>query len=257
MNMFSFSGKHAAAIFAMGLGIASTASALSLNTTGLQATSTLQFSSEAFNAATLTRISFSTLGNTYQRGSVTSDDGITVPTFILPVTNADVSIGWNLKLSPNSGQATGSGLLLTRGNRQLGLANFKIDYASDRVYADVLAGGVTQKMAVYSFTEQSDLNIGLKGLSLNMNQALGSLKLTTQAADTFASVLGLEDVFKHTLAGLDFGTITINITTALRAPVSDKPFTIGMMAPVPEPSTYAMMVLGMVGMTFVVRRSKA
>lgn len=253
MQLTNYRGVMAAAV--LGVGLTGSASALSLNTTALQATSTLQFSSDAFNAASLARISFSALGNAYEKGSVTYSDGIKVPTFVLPVTSADVSLGWSLKLSPNSGEASGAGLLLTRGNRQLGLANFTIDYATDRVYADVLANGVSTNMAVYSFVEQSDLNIGLKGLSLTMNQTLGSLKLTTQAADTFASVLGLSDVLKHTMAGLDYGTIAINITTALRSPVSDKALTAAVM--VPEPSTYALMALGMIGIATIARRKQA
>lgn len=251
MNMLSFRNGCVALVATVGMGVSGSASALSLDTTFLQATSTLQFSASAYNATNLLNISFSSLGNTYQNGSVTTN-GVSVPTFVLPVTNADVSIGWNLKISPNSGDATGSGLLLTRGYAQLGLANFSIDYTTDKVYADVLAGGKSTNMAVYSFTELTDLNIGLKGLSLTMNQTLGTLKLTNEAANTFASVLGIDDVFKGVMLGLDFGTITIDINTGLRKPVSDNPLTAAVM--VPETSTYVMMAMGLVGIASVSRR---
>ena len=255
MNMLYFKAKGIALSMAVAaVGFSTNAAALSLDTTALQATSTLQFSSEAFNATSLARISFSTLGNAYQKGSVTSADGITVPTFVLPVTNADVSIGWNLKLSPNSGEAIGSGLLLTRGNRQLGLANFAIDYTTDKVYADVFANGKSTHMAVYSFTEQSDLKIGLQGLALNLNQTLGTLKLTSQATDTFASVLGLDSFMKGALGVLDFGTITIDIKTALRSPISDNPLSVSAM--VPESSTYLMMAMGLGGIALISRRQR-
>lgn len=251
MNMQLFKRGGLALVATWGLGLSSAASALSLDTTYLQANSTLQFSSSAFNATNLLDISFSTMGNAYQSGSVTTN-GIRVPTFVLPVTNADVSIGWNLKLSPNSGDATGSGLLLTRGYAQLGLANFSIDYGTDKVYADVMWGGKSTNMAVYSFTEQTDLKIGLNGLALTMNQTLGNLKLTGQAIDTFASVLGVDDVFKGVMTGLNFGTITIDIKTALRSPISDNPLTAASM--VPEASTYVMMGIGLAGIALISRR---
>lgn len=253
MNMQLFKRGGLILSATLGFGFSNMASALSLDTTYLQANSTLQFSSSAFNATNLLDISFSAMGNAYQSGSVTTK-GVTVPTFVLPVTNADVSIGWNLKVSPNSGDATGSGLLLTRGYAQLGLANFSIDYTTDKVFADVMWGGKSTNMAVYSFTEQSDLKIGLSGLSLTMNQTLGNLKLTNQAVDTFASVLGVDDVFKGVMTGLDFGTITIDIKTALRKPISDTPLTAASM--VPESSTYLMMALGLAGIATVARRKR-
>lgn len=251
MNMRSFKAGATLMVAAM-VGFSGTASALSLNTQALQATSTLQFSSEAYGMASLVGISFGAWGNTYQSGSKTTADGVTVPTFVLPVTNADVSLGWNLKLSPESGEAIGSGLMLTRGNRQLGLANFSIDYKTDKVYADVIANGKSTNMAVYSFTEMSDLQIGLKGLALTMNQTLGSLKLTTQATDTFASVLGLDSFIRGAMGVLDFGTITIDIKTALRMPISDNPLTAASM--VPEASTYVMMGIGLAGIALISRR---
>jgi hypothetical protein len=252
MHMQLFNRGGLTLVAALGFGVSTSASALSLDTTYLQANSTLQFSASAYNATNLLDISFSTMGNAYQSGSVTTGN-TSVPTFVLPVTNADVSIGWNLKISPNSGEAIGSGLLLTRGYAQLGLANFAIDYTTDKVYADVMWGGKSTNMAVYSFTEQTDLKIGLNGLALTMNQTLGNLKLTGQAVDTFASVLGVDDLFKGVMSGLNFGTITIDIKTALRKPISDNPLTAASM--VPETSTYVMMAMGLAGIA-VLRRSK-
>lgn len=234
-----------------GLAISSAASALSLNTTVFKANSTLQFSDEAAAASAAAGITFSALGNTVTGASSIVDD-VLVPSFILPVTKADVSLGWDLKLSPNSGEAIGSALLVKKGSRQFALANFEIDFKKDQVFADVIVNGKTTNMAIYSFTEQSNLNIGLSGLSLTLNQTLGDLTLTTQARDTFASALNLAAPLKAVLGGLNFGTITIDINTSLRVPVSDKAFTASMM--VPETSTYLMMAMGLAGIATVSRR---
>lgn len=253
MNLMSFKAAASGLLLAAGMAFSGTASALAINTTALKANSTLQFSNEAFAAASAARITFSALGNTIA-GPTTPYEDLNVPSFILPVTKADVSIGWNLKVTPNSGEAIGSALLVNRGTRQLALANFEIDYKTDQVYADVIVNGKTTNMAVYSFQEMTDLKIGLKGLSLTMNQTLGNLVLTTKAADTFADALSLSGPLKETLAGLNFGTITIDISTALRKPVSAKPFTASML--VPETSTYAMMALGLAGIACVARRKQ-
>lgn len=252
--MTSFKTAVSGLLLVAGMAVGATASALALNTTALKANSTLQFSDEAFAALQGANVSFSALGNASAGGGKIIDD-VLVPSFNLPVTEADVSIGWNLKISPNSGEAVGSALLVKRGLNQMALANFNIDYKSEQVFADVIIKGVTTNMAIYSFDPQTDLKIGLSGLSLTMNQTLGNLQLTTQAQDTFASALKLSAPLKSALSGLNFGTITIDIATSLRKPVSDTPFTAAMM--VPEPSTYALMALGLFGIAAVSRRKQA
>ncbi len=254
MKLMSLKAVASGLFLAVGMAIGTSASALSLNTTALKANSTLQLSADAFAALEGANVSFSTLGNAYA-GAGTVIDDVLVPSYILPVTEAAVSIGWNLKLSPTSGEASGSALSIKRGSNSFALANFNIDYASEQVFADVIIKGVTTNMAVYSFDPQSDLKIGLSGLSLTLNQTLGNLQLTTQATDTFASALKLSAPLKSALGGLDFGTIKIDIATSLRKPVSDTAFTAAMM--VPEPSTYALMALGMVGIAAVARRKQA
>ena len=184
MKLMSFKTAASAVLLIGGMAIGSVASALSLNTTALKANSTLQFSSEAATASSLAGISFSALGNTIV-GAGTTTNGKVAPSFILPVTQADVSIGWNLKVSPNAGEAIGSALKIQRGDSSLTLANFEIDFKKDQVFADVMINGSVTNMAIYSFTEKTDLKIGLKGLALTMNQTLGDLALTEKFLNTF------------------------------------------------------------------------
>lgn len=236
----------AGAVLLGGMMMAGAASAgtVTLNTAGNKAVSTLVLSKAATDLSKSSGISYGAAGNAYT--------GATAGTFVLPVTKAVINVGWDLKATPISGQSIGSAILATKGTKTIGLANFSVDYATHQVTGDFLNNGNTQSMAMFSFKEQSQLKIGLKGLSLTMNQTLGDLKLTSAANSAFGSALGLSSGLQSSFAGTDFGTITIDISTLSRKAVSTKPFTASMM--VPEASTYAMMALGLVGIGFVARR---
>jgi len=227
------------------------ASALVLDTTALKANSVFALSDEASFAMSLTGTNISALGNSTQLSGGASDG---IASFNLPVTKVDVSLGLPLfggqLITPNSGDATGSALLISRGNYNLTLANFVIDYKTSLVLADITTNGVTAKgTSLYSFTA-TNLTTGLSGLSLNMHQQLSNLVLTSSAQASFTSGLHLQKLYADTIKTLDFGTITIDINTALRQPVSDKPY----VASVPEaPSVFAM-ALGLLGIAAASRR---
>jgi PEP-CTERM motif len=69
---------------------------------------------------------------------------------------------------------------------------------------------------------------------------LNGLKITTAGFNTFVKALGLKSLGKSALQGVDnFGTVTSTITAT---------------AAIPEPSTYALMGLGLLGMGLVSRR---
>jgi len=168
----------------------------------------------------------------------------------------DVSLGlppFSPLVTPNSGEAAGSALLVSRGSYSLTLANFVIDYDTDLVMADITANGVTTKGAsLYTF-DATDLSIGLKGLTLNMHQTLSNLTLTSSAVNTFASALGLNKVFTSVLTTLNFGTITIDINGSLRTPISSADY----VASVPETPPLWTMGLGLVGIAGIARRKQA
>lgn len=246
MNTFKYSFKAAGIAAVTTLAMSTSAQALTLDTTFLQANSVFALSQDAMDAMSAASTSMSALGNATAANSTSS-------AFNLPVTKVDVSLGlppFSPLVSPNWGDATGSALSITRGSRSVVLANFVIDYSKDLVLADITANGVTTKnTSLYSFTA-TDLKIGLNGLTLNMHQQLSNLVFTDTALASFTSGLNLSKALVTPLKTLDFGTITIDINGALRSPINATPYT----AAVPEAPPAAMLGLGLCGIALVARR---
>ncbi|HET8869015.1 MAG TPA: hypothetical protein VFM48_01090, partial [Aquabacterium sp.] len=116
--------KHTARwiVFSVGvscLTLASSAHALSLPTTFVKADSVFELSELAVDALSAAGSTITPLGNSFAVASSTQ-------AFDLPVTKVDVSIGlFPPSLTPVSGEAMGSALLINRGSRNLALANFQ------------------------------------------------------------------------------------------------------------------------------------
>lgn len=253
MNTFKYSFKAAGLAAVTTLALSTSAQALTLDTTFLQANSVFALSQDALDAMSAASTSMSALGNASAAASTMSATGDLLPAFNLPVTKVDVSLGlppFSPLVSPNSGDASGSALAITRGSKSVVLANFVIDYSKDLVLADITANGVTTKnTSLYSFTA-TDLKIGLNGLTLNMHQKLSNLMFTDSALTSFTSGLNLSKALATPLKTLDFGTITIDINGALRSPINATPYT----AAVPEAPPAAMLGLGLCGIALVARR---
>lgn len=253
MKVTSWTPSLAGAVALTAALAATPAQALTLDTTWMQANAVFGLSLEAFDAMAAAGVTMSALGNASNAKGTVLPDGSVLSAFNLPVTKVDVSVGFwpfaNL-VTPDWGEASGSALLVSRGARNVTLANFFIDYDTSLVLADITANGVTQKRAsLYEF-DATGLKIGLNGLTLNMHQKLSNLTFTDSALATFASGLNLSKTLQGPLVGLDFGTITIDINGALRTPVSSVPY----VAAIPEASPAMMLGLGMLGIALVSRR---
>lgn len=232
MSVTTMKSVFGATILAAGLAASGAASAITLNTTGLQANSKLTFSVAAFGASSAAGITFQPLANMTKIGDITVIDpesGLEeiVPQFNQPVTKADVSIGWDLKITANYGLATRSVLKINRGSRSAALANFTVDFKAHVLYADVIVGGVTTtKAPIYTFVETVPQKISFPKLVLNQSVTIGELRFTPEAQTLLGDALALSAPLRASLAALDFGKIEVLVTSFKRSPaVSDKPFT--------------------------------
>lgn len=113
------------------------------------------------------------------------------------------------------------------GTKSVSLSDIKFNFSTKSLIADVagkpdfelfkaasVAGSLVAGTFIYTATD---------------------LKLTSAGATYLADKLGVSSLLKPTLAGINWGTLVVK-------------------APIPEPSTYALMGLGLVGAGWVARR---
>ncbi len=217
---------------------------LTIPTTYLDAESIYTFDADTASLMDSMGISARALGNTQ---AVSGSNW----QFMMPVTQVTLNASiLPLGLTPVSGFATGSGLLIKSETGALTLANFGLDFKRNVLTADLgTSAGITKTFDVYSFTVDKGLHVSTSGgLSMAMN--LSHMTLTSGAQAQFATALQLDELAVSVLPMLNFGTLDVNISPALRFGLSDK----SLVAAIPEPPRFATLGLGLLGLAFVARR---
>ena len=156
------------------------------------------------------------------------------------------------------GVGTKGGLTLTApvvksvsSGGSLTVTDIKADLSSKTIFATIIGAngvGTVNNMALWHFSGLSSQSGG------PVTATITGLSITPQGLDAFSKSLGLQSLGWATVNGVtDFGTIT----TILAANVLDTPPPLWHVSSIPEPSTYALMGLGLVGLTAMKRRRVA
>lgn len=138
------------------------------------------------------------------------------------------------------------------------VTNLRIDMVNKHIYADFLGAGKSgsaatapmvnvnaQNVLAWTFSDiTGPMNITGPG---TFTTELSGLALTTEGFNNLKAGLGLTSIGLIALQGAatDFGTMSLSLYTGWLNPPP---------APFPEPSTYALMGLGLVGLALVRRR---
>lgn len=123
----------------------------------------------------------------------------------------------------------------------LTVADLNVDLVNAKIYATVIGGngvGTLSNFHLWDIVNPVTQDLYQAGDNQVLSQISG-LQITSAGFDTFSKSLGLLSLGKGALATVaDFGTITTTLTVTA----------------VPEPSTYALMGLGLIGIAAVSRR---
>ncbi|MDE2593238.1 MAG: PEP-CTERM sorting domain-containing protein [Burkholderiales bacterium] len=127
----------------------------------------------------------------------------------------------------------------------LTVTDLNVDLINKKVYATVIgANGVGTLSNYYLWDIVNPVGTDTFSAGAHTLSTISGLKITTAGFNTFVQALGLYKSGKGALSVVtDFGTITTTLTAQTAA--------------VPEPSTYGLMALGMVGIGLVARRRRA
>lgn len=133
------------------------------------------------------------------------------------------------------------------------LTDLDVDLQNKAIYSTVIGNngtGTLNRLALWNF-DVINGNTAMTGLSA-MHLTLSDLHLTQEGFNAFAQSLALSRVgYAVMLGGMNnFGSISIDIN----APLQTDPWVV---SGVPEPSTYGLMSLGLVGLTLACRRRQA
>jgi hypothetical protein len=159
--------------------------------------------------------------------------------------------------------ATKGGALMTAAKKNfatntgsLSLTNLTVDIASKSIFGDLLGGngvGAKDDVHIWTYTDIAGATVlPATAGTIVANNKLTGLVITENAFNLFATSLGLTTGGKAAMSSItDYGVMDALIQVDVKVPG-------GVVTPtVPEPSTYVMMGLGLVGLAFASKRARA
>lgn len=162
-----------------------------------------------------------------------------------PITALTIDTGTNAVLgAATSGGATQTAPVLksVSSGGSLTVTDLNVDLANKKIYATLIGGnGVGTLTNFYLWDIGSITGATTVAGAGTYTTTLTGLKITSDGFNKFTQALGLLSLGKAALTGVtDFGVVTSTIV-----------------ATIPEPSSYALMGLGLAGMGLVARRRRA
>lgn len=243
--------QHIASACAMLMGLATAHASVITTPTDqvyLPGAASLSFSADLLGALDTGKISVAAYGASTSTITKDSDGFYTGVTASAPLT----TVTYNPANFEIFGMGTSGGLTMTApvlksvsSGGSLTVTDLRADLSAQTIYATVIGGngvGTLNDMALWHFS-------GLSSQTYPLTATITGLSITTEGFNTFTKSLGLLTLGKSALSGVtDFGTITATIS------MMDDPKSPWFVTSIPEPSTYALMGLGLVGMTLARRR---
>jgi len=253
---------HVAAASAMLLGLATAHADVITQPTYqayLSGAASLSFSADLLGALDTGKVSVAAYGAAQSAVTKDSDGFYTSVSASAPMTTVTYAPA-NFEIF---GMGTSGGLTMTApvlksvsSGGALTVTDLRADLSAQTIYATVIGGngvGTLSDMALWHFSGLSSqrylrhqtLDTSISGLSI----AITGLSITQQGFNTFTQSLGLLTLGKAALSGVtDFGTITSTIE------MMDAPNFPWSVTSVPEPSTHALMGLGLAGLVVAAKR---
>ncbi|MFT3855956.1 MAG: PEP-CTERM sorting domain-containing protein [Aquabacterium sp.] len=129
----------------------------------------------------------------------------------------------------------------------LTLTNIKVDLTTQSIYANLTGAngvGTLHNQLIWNYGAiEGPTTFGFVAPTVELSNRLSQLTITTEAFDLFAQSLGLTAFGRSAMAAItDYGVL--NSYIAIDTPV------------IPEPSTYMLMGLGLVGMGMAKRQTR-
>jgi hypothetical protein len=210
----------------------------------------LTFSADLLGALDTGKITVANYGSATTTVAKDSDGYYTNVSAAAPITSLTIDSSSMAVLgAATSGGATQTAPVLrsVSSGGSLTVTDLNVDLANKKVYATLIgANGVGTVNNVYLWDIGSITGATSVTGAGTFTTTLSHLSITTDGFNKFTQALGLLTLGKSALSGVtDFGVITSTIT-AQAVPTGS----------VPEPSTYVLMGLGLVGMSLVRRRHK-